>query len=162
MYLVEGVTGLDQSDLIQEFGEPMGGGAPQPMGGSVAGTGDVEFEDIKRYVLFGRLKDIKLKLEMANIDRKDPDILNLFEFIDLALLFYNTFTYDQIRTLINTIIDMASSILKIKVEKEDVKAEPPQDPDKLAAMQAQQQAAAEQQPQGQQDPEQAQQAQAQG
>lgn len=114
---------------------------------SSAPTGLVEFEDIKKQILFGKLKDIKLKLELAALDKQDPQVLNMFEFIDLVILFYNTFTYDQIQTLINNILEMTSRVLNIKIEPFDPNAAPAVDPDKMAQMQQAQQDAEIQQQQ---------------
>lgn len=114
--------------------------------------GVVEFEDIKKYILFGKIKDIKLKLELSNLDRQDPNIINLFEFIDLVLLFYNTFNYNQIKKLINTIIDMSAAIGKISIPKINANDEPKLDNNKLQQMQqpqGQPQEQPQEQPQGQ-------------
>ncbi len=75
----------------------------------------VEFEDIKKFLLFNRLKEIKLKLELSNINKSDEDILNLFNFIDTILLFYNTFTYDQCMRIVNSLIENISHILHISI-----------------------------------------------
>lgn len=123
----------EQQDEITEAG--WGSLPTQDDTPSEVPEGVVEFEDIKKYVLYGKIKDIKLKLELSNIDRQDPDVVNLFEFIDLVLLFYNTFSYDQIKKLINTIIDMSATIGKISIPKMNPKDEPKIDQNKIQQMQ---------------------------
>lgn len=108
--------------------------------------GLIEFEDIKKYIMFGKVKDLKLKLELSNLDRKNPDITNIFEFIDIIMLFYNGFTYSQIVKLLDVLMAMIQSVTKIKLpERED--NEPAVDPQKVAAVQSQQQGAELQQQQ---------------
>lgn len=139
-----GLPGGAAAPQRQYPGSPMGGGQQPPPEGP--GTGLVEFEDIKKYVLFGKLKDIKLKLELSNIDKNKPEVLNLFEFLNIVVMFYNTFTYEQAKHHIDILLDLLSDVLKTKIPKrEDV--EPALDPAKVQAIQQQQLAAAQQQQQ---------------
>ena len=136
MFVIDYYLSNFQENLLLEFGaNPGGAGFPPggrfaPPGGGVQPqmpspdgppTGLVEFEDIKKYVLFGKLKEIKLKLELSNINKNDPQVLNLFEFLDIIMMFYNTFTYDQVKKHIDILLEMFSNVLKIKIPKrEDV------------------------------------------
>ena len=153
MFVIDYFLSTPQKDnLLLEFGGlPGGAGAPQrqypgsPMGGGQQppppegpGTGLVEFEDIKKYVLFGKLKEIRLKLELSNIDKNKPEVLNLFEFLNIVIMFYNTFTYEQAKKHIDVLLELSSSVMKVKIPKrEDV--EPALDPNKVQAIQIQQQ-----------------------
>jgi len=77
---------------------------------------EIKFENIKRYVLYSRLKSIRYDLETnIKIDRLDPEVINIFEFIDLLLLFYNTFTYPETIKLIDMLIEYISEKFKIKL-----------------------------------------------
>lgn len=160
MYLTEYVMNQPPEDqVLLEFGQPPGqpGGRQQsgmgplmgPSNGQQMGpigqpqdigppsSGLIEFEDIKKYLLYGRLKEIKLKLEMAKINRQDPEILNIFEFLDLVIMFYNTFTYEQAQRLVDVLLETMSQKLNIKIPGKEI-AEKPIDQDAANQMQAQQ------------------------
>ncbi len=78
-------------------------------------NGAVEFENIKRYILYGKLKDLKHKLEISDIDHNSPEVKNIMEFIDLITTFYNTFTYEDTVKLFDSLVDSVSIELKIKL-----------------------------------------------
>lgn len=143
MYVTQYIKSANNS--TDSLFEAMNQGASQGQNGMLpqeapsAPSGLVEFEDIKKYILFGKLKDIKLKMELACLDKQDPQVLNMFEFIDLVILFYNTFTYDQIQTLINNILEVTSEVLKISIAPVNPEAQPAVDSEKMAQVQQAQQ-----------------------
>lgn len=172
MFVIDYYLSNFQENLLLEFGaNPGGAGFPPggrfaPPGGGVQPqipppdgppTGLVEFEDIKKYVLFGKLKEIKLKLELSNINKNDPQVLNLFEFLDIIMLFYNTFTYDQVKKHIDILLEMFSNVIKIKIPKrEDVMPALDQSKVQQVHQQAQQEVQDQQAQQAQQDQQQVQ------
>lgn len=155
MYFLEYLVGSPPpSDLMLEFNQPMAGqmqagkqqipGFPPASQPNVApSSGLVEFEDIKKYILYGKLKEIKLKLETSNVNRQNPDVLNMFEFLDTLLLFYNTFTYEEAQRLIDALLETVSSVLKIKTPAREF-IDKPLDPSMVQQIQTQQQQAQQQ------------------
>lgn len=75
----------------------------------------VEFEDIKKYILFGKLKELKTKLNYIGLNTKDPNAQNILEFLDLIILFYHTFSYVDAQRLVDTLIQRSSELLNVKV-----------------------------------------------
>lgn len=96
-------------------------------------SGLTQFEDIKKYILFGRLKDINRQLDLADLNKEDPQIIELMEFIDLIVYFYNTFTYEQINHIMDILSEVIATQLKIKLpdriasppNREDLPPPPP-------------------------------------
>ena len=107
--------GMDPNQFQQgPPGEAFGGGDEDFDGGD-GSNGAIEFENIKRYILYGKLKDLKHRLEMSDIDNNDPAVKSIMEFIDLVTVFYNTFTYEDTVKLFDSLIDSISDELKIKL-----------------------------------------------
>lgn len=103
-------------DQFQPPGQDFGGNGDVDAGMIDDGSnGAVEFEDVKKYILYGKLKDLKHKLEMSNIDHNEPAVKNIMEFIDLVTVFYNTFTYEDTVKLFDSLVDSISTELKIKL-----------------------------------------------
>ena len=84
-------------------------------GGEDSSNGAIEFENIKRYVLYDKLKDLRHRLELTDVDYTNPNVINILEFIDLITLFYNTFTYEDTVKLFDNLIETISTELKIKL-----------------------------------------------
>lgn len=120
--------GMPQDQFQQPPGQGFGG-VEQP-GMDDGSNGAVEFEDIKRYILYGKLKDLKHKLEMSDIDHNSPEVKNVMEFIDLITVFYNTFTYEDTVKLFDSLVDSVSDELKIKLPSrvDNLEDETPEEP----------------------------------
>ena len=88
----------------------------------------IEFEEIKKYLLFGKLKQMKKKFETADLDQSDKKIQQLHEFFNLLIVFYNTLSYTDIMTLINRLIQTLVDVANIKIVDE-FQAEPEQEPE---------------------------------
>jgi hypothetical protein len=80
----------------------------------------VEFEEIKKYLLFERFKKLKIKFEVADLDRSDDQVRQISEFFNLILVFFSSFSYVDLVKLFNRLIDIISSCINVKVEKETV------------------------------------------
>lgn len=88
---------------------------PEAQDGSEVGAEVIEFENIKKYILYGKLKEIKYRVETSDVDFTDPTIINIMEFLDLVILFYNTFSYSDIVKLLDNLVESVSVQLKIKL-----------------------------------------------
>jgi len=97
----------------------------------------VEFENIKKYILFNKLKDIKSRVEYVQLDRKNPEIVSLLQFIEIVSLFFNSFTYREAVDLIDTLTTAIAEKLNIKIPKREF-GELPIDPNVEQQMNAQQ------------------------
>lgn len=118
---------------------PQEGSINSPVG--IPSSGLVEFEEIKKYLLYGKLKQLKLKLDLAKINRNDVEILELYEFLNIVMLFYNTFTYEQASAHVNRLVEIFSQVLNIKIPEDDESAPATLDPNKVQQLQAAQTAA---------------------
>lgn len=76
----------------------------------------VEFEEIKKYFIFGKLKQIKKKFEVADIDHSDKQIQQLTEFFNLLIVFYNALDYTDVVTLINRLIQNITELTDIRID----------------------------------------------
>lgn len=72
----------------------------------------IEFENIKKYLLYGKVKNLKSTLELSEYNNKNNNITKLKEFLDLILLFFNTFTYEQLTILVDDVITTLDSYVK--------------------------------------------------
>lgn len=76
----------------------------------------IEFENIKRLLIYNKLKDLKVtlkRLAYLNNNPKKQDILDMADFIALVLLYYNTLTYEQIIRLFNNLLESLKELLNI-------------------------------------------------
>ena len=96
MYCTEYFTVFDQNNILFEAAQML----PTPPPPVNQTDENVEFEPIKKYILFNKLKELKSKLLKTKLLRTDPTIQNIFDFIDLVIQFYNTFTYSDCKKLI--------------------------------------------------------------
>jgi hypothetical protein len=105
----------------------------------------VEFENIKRYVLYERLKDIKQRLDMSDLDNRNPEVASVLEFSNLIATFFNSFSYADTVKLIDTLVDAIENILGIKLP-DRVPQDSPEETPAPNAIPAQQLGAVAQQP----------------
>ena len=99
-------------------------------------SGLVEFEDIKKYILFGKLKKLKLQLTLLDLERTSPEVMNMFDFLNLIIVFYNTFTYEQAKQHVDVITTTVGELLNIKLPEFDDTAQAKLDPNKVQQAQA--------------------------
>lgn len=74
----------------------------------------IEFEEIKKYLLFSKLKKMKKRFEMADLNQSNKEIQQLHEFFNLLIVFYNALSYTDIMVLINRLIQ---ALIDIKIMK---------------------------------------------
>ena len=138
MYCTEYFTVFDQNNILFEAAQIL----PTPRPPVNQTDENVEFEPIKKYILFNKLKELKSKLLKTKLLRTDPTIQNIFDFIDLVIQFYNTFTYSDCKKLIERITEMIIIANKIQVNSHRLQFEPELDQIKISniqSMQSQQQ-----------------------
>lgn len=93
----------------QQFGQ--GGGMEEP----APPEPTVEFENIKKYLLFGKLKELKTKLQYIGLNNKDENVQNILEFLDVLILFFHTFSYQDAQRFVDTLIQRSSELLNIAI-----------------------------------------------
>jgi len=75
-------------------------------------TDTVELENIKRVVLYNKFKDIRSALKRYvfyyHTDKSD-ELLDLIDFINLILTYFNTIPYEQLVSILNNILDTLES-----------------------------------------------------
>jgi len=76
-----------------------------------------EFETIKQFILYSRFKEIRQHLQDLNIKIRNIDIESMIEFLDIILLFYNSFSYPDLTSFMDTITSSIEEKLKIKLPK---------------------------------------------
>ena len=111
MYLINYVCSdglLDE--IIEQYGMP-----EQEM---PVGPPPVEFEEVKKFLLFEKFKNLKTKFETADIDHSDKRVRKLDEFFNLIFVFYPSFAYNDLVKLLNRLIDIMSEVAGLKVELE--------------------------------------------
>ena len=138
MYCTEYFTVFDQNNILFEAAQML----PTPRPPVNQTDENVEFEPIKKYILFNKLKELKSKLLKTKLLRTDPTIQNIFDFIDLVIQFYNTFTYSDCKKLIERISEMIIVANKVQIASHRLQFEPELDQIKISniqSMQAQQQ-----------------------
>lgn len=79
----------------------------------------IEFEELKRYILYGKIKEIKRQFEIADVDSTDSRVNSIREFLSLILIFYNTISYIDLIKLTNNLLISISEITNIKLPKEE-------------------------------------------
>ena len=151
MYLTEYFSVFDQdSRILAEIGQlpdnNSGNQPPPPTGNSNdPEDGTVEFETIKKYILFNKLKEIKSKLLKTKLNKTDANVQSIYDFLNLTLEFYNTFSYTDCKRLVDRITDMIIAVNKIQVPVNRLNLNPEMDAKKIQAQQAQAQQAQQQQ-----------------
>ena len=126
-YMINGELKLDDI-LEQQFGQFDDPNA-DPENAEVAND-PVEFEDLKKYVLYNKLKDVKLRLEMLQLDRKDPEVISILQFVELVSLFFNSFSYQESVDFFDTLVVAISEKLNIELPKREFE-EPPTKPEEV-------------------------------
>ena len=96
-------------EIIEQYGMP-------PAGQELQGPPPVEFEEVKKFLLFEKFKNFKAKFETADIDQSDKRVRQLDEFFNLIFVFYSSFSYNDLVKLLNRLIDIMSEVTGIKVE----------------------------------------------
>ena len=127
MYCTEYFTVFDQNNILFEAAQML----PTPRPPVNQTDENVEFEPIKKYILFNKLKELKSKLLKTKLLRTDPTIQNIFDF-----------TYSDCKKLIERITEMIIIANKIQVNSHRLQFEPELDQIKISniqSMQAQQQ-----------------------
>lgn len=148
MYMTDYLSVYNEnSNLLLEIALPNMGGMndftqqqnspPQPD----PNDGMVEFEPIKKYLLFNKLKELRNKLHKSKLNRSDPNVQSIYDFIDLTIDFYNLFSYSDSKKLIDRISDMIISANKLQVSTSRLQLDPELDPIKVQQQQQQQQQA---------------------
>ena len=108
----------------------------QPQSSVAEDDGMVEFETLKKYLLYNSLKEIKYKLRKTKLDKSNPTIERIYEFIDLVLDFYNSLTYTDCKKLIDRIIDMIILANKVQVPSQKLDLSPELDSKKVQSAQS--------------------------
>lgn len=150
MYMTDYLSVYNEnSNLLLEIALPNMGGMndftqqqnspPQPD----PNDGMVEFEPIKKYLLFGKLKELRNRLHKSKLDRSNPDVQSIYDFIDHVVEFYNVFSYSDSKKLIDRIADMLISVNNLQVSSTRLNLQPELDAAKVQAQQQQQQQAEE-------------------
>lgn len=147
MYLTEYLSVFNQNQIIlNEIGNvpdfTQSDQQQSPQGNSNdPEDGTVEFEVIKKYLLYNKLKEIKAKLLKTKLNKSDPSVQSIYDFINLVLEFYNIFSYSDCKRLIDRIIEMIITVNKLEVGVHRLKLDPEMDAKKIQAQQAQAQQA---------------------
>lgn len=147
MYMTDYLSVYNEnSNLLLEIALPNMGGMndfaqqnspPQPD----PNDGMVEFEPIKKYLLFNKLKELRTRLHKSKLNRSDPNVQSIYDFIDLVIDFYNVFSYSDSKKLIDRISDMIISANRLMVSTARLQLDPELDPIKVQQQQQQQQQA---------------------
>lgn len=146
MYLTEYLSVFDyNSKLLSEYGQVPNYAPGQSQPSSSGNSNDpedntVEFETIKKYILYNKLKEIKAKLLKTKLNKTDANVQSIYDFLNLTLEFYNTFSYTDCKRLVDRITDMIIAVNKIQVPVNRLQFEPEMDAKKIQAQQAQAQA----------------------
>ena len=104
-------------EIIEQYGMP-------PAGQELQGPPPVEFEEVKKFLLFEKFKNFKTKFETADIDQSDKRVRQLDEFFNLIFVFYSSFSYNDLVKLLNRLIDIMSEVTGIKVEPSEPEPTP--------------------------------------
>lgn len=131
MYTTEYLTIFEQNSILFEAGQMMPV-QPPPVNQT---DENVEFESIKRYILFNKLKELKSKLLKTKLLKTNPTIQNIFDFIDLVIQFYNTFTYSDCKKLIERISEMIIIANNVQITSHRLQFEPELDQIKISNIQ---------------------------
>lgn len=131
MYTTEYLTIFEQNNILFEVGQMMPV-QPPPVNQT---DENVEFESIKRYILFNKLKELKSKLLKTKLLKTNPTIQNIFDFIDLVIQFYNTFTYSDCKKLIERISEMIIVANNVQITSHRLQFEPELDQIKISNIQ---------------------------
>lgn len=131
MYTTEYLTIFEQNNILFEAGQMMLV-QPPPVNQT---DENVEFESIKRYILFNKLKELKSKLLKTKLLKTNPTIQNIFDFIDLVIQFYNTFTYSDCKKLIERISEMIIVANNVQITSHRLQFEPELDQIKISNIQ---------------------------
>lgn len=149
MYLSEYLSVFDKNQLILEIALPkqqqMAAMAQPPSTTTSSDDALIEFEPIKKYILYNKLKEIKNKLYKTKLNRTNANVQSVFDFINLTLNFFNTFTYSDCKKLIDRIADMIVIANNLQLSSQRLQLEPELDKVKVQQKQAQDQQAQQQQ-----------------
>lgn len=140
MYLTEYLSIFNQNiNILNEYGVP--NQPPQNPGNSNdPEDGTVEFEIIKKYLLYNKLKELKAKLLKTKLNRTNANVQSIYDFINLVLEFFNIFSYTDCKRLLDRITDMIIAVNKLQVPVNRLQLGPEMDAKKIQAQQAQAQA----------------------
>lgn len=70
-----------------------------------------EMIEFKKYIIFGKLKELKDSLENASIVYS-KDYKDVVYFINILITFYDIFEYEQLINIINVLIDKIEKLKK--------------------------------------------------
>lgn len=106
-------------DLFEQQQEDQGN--PNEMNyGTDPGQLPDPFEQLKKYYLYSKIKEIRQKLEDSEeINKSDNKIEELFEYLDIILLFYNSLGYNDIVVLLNNFLDILQNQYNINLPVRD-------------------------------------------
>ena len=86
----------------------------------------IEFEHIKKYILYERLKQIQHLLkgvQFSNI-KVDPQFYSILDFCQTIIDFFSSFEYPEAVRLVDNLVDGLEHVLKLKLPKR-IPSEPP-------------------------------------
>jgi len=106
---------IDNIDLIYEASSLPSENEQQ----QVEPTQIIEFENIKKILIYDKIKTIQNKLKKIINVTNDPELksylLDVIDFIDLIITYYNTINYIQVTTLLNSFVHNLSQLFKIEL-----------------------------------------------
>lgn len=135
MYLCEYNTIFNQNQILLEAASQQPQIQPPLVNNS---DSIVEFEPIKKYILYNKLNELKQRLHKSKLNKTNPTIQNIYGFIDLIIQFYNTFSYTDCKKLIERVSDMIIVANNIQVSAHRLTLDPELNQNKIQAQQAQQ------------------------
>ena len=87
-------------------------------------TPQVEFQNVKTFILYNKYSLLKSKIKVYISIEQDPEKLELlsqlYDFINLIQLYFNTLEYDQLIVLLDNITNELASFYSIPVESLNV------------------------------------------
>jgi hypothetical protein len=83
--------------------QPPGEEAPQEQGISPEETQEIEFDSLKKYIIYTKIREMKDKLEDSDIvaNEKYKDVLY---FLNIILNFFDIFEYDQLVGMVDNVV----------------------------------------------------------
>lgn len=148
MYLIEYMINgeLELDDILEKQFDQLDDSDTGDPELTTVPIGTIEFENLKKYLLYDKLKEVKIKLEKFQLDRKDPEVVTILQFVELVSLFFNSFSYREVSELFDTLVTAISDKLKIKLPTREFEEPPIKQDDVKQAPLAEQPQVQQQQP----------------
>lgn len=108
----------NQNVGIQQHQQQQQSLPPQQMNSDDMGSlSTVEFEDVKKYILYQTLKGVYSDVKELQLSNTNIQLDSLLEFNRLLIKFFSAFKYPELIRMIDNMIDGYEAILKLKLPK---------------------------------------------